>query len=455
MKYLLIGSGPAGIFAAEAIREQDRESPITMVSADDGPAYSPVMTTYWLAGHLPRERLFFRDPSWAERVRIDFHPGQRVTSIHTAARRVMVSEDREIPYDRLLIATGSTPISLSIPGIGSKGVTSLRGLHDAEKILEPHGESPRHIPQPRVGRNPEQGPTAESRGPRRRVEGSSGVETVAIIGGGFIGLKLACHLKERGLSVTVVEKEPKLAARMFDLKASQIVGEKLREKGITVETDVEVVEIIEEKGWVSGVLLKDGRTFPCQRIIEAVGVRPNTRFLAGSGVDLRGGIPVNGRMETNVPGVYAAGDVAMTIDPVTSDWVNNATWPAATRQGRVAGSNMAGGDRTYVHNFTLNALNLFGFQVMAAGHAYYEKGPDANFLLEDRNESYRKIVIKDGHPIGFILIGDISGAGYLLSLMKRKETSPFDLRGRSFSVHLPPNLGYDHGSIFQRKGDRS
>jgi NAD(P)H-nitrite reductase large subunit len=144
-------------------------------------------------------------------------------------------------------------------------------------------------------------------------------------------------------------------------------------------------------------------------------------------------------METNVSGVYAAGDVAMTIDPVTSDWVNNATWPAATRQGRVAGSNMAGGDRTYVHNFTLNALNLFGFHVMAAGRAYYEKGPDADVLLEDRKGSYRKIVIKNGQVLGFILIGDISGAGYLLSLMKRKDVS-FDPRDRSFSVHLLPNL---------------
>lgn len=421
MNYLLIGSGPAAIFAAEAIREQDGESPVMMITADDHLAYSPVMLTYWLAGNLPRERIFFRDPSWAERRRIDFHPGQTVTSLNSAARRVLLSDDREIPYDRLLIATGSTPVSLPIPGIGSKGVTSLRNLRDAEKI----------------------------------IEGSSDPQTVVIIGGGFIGLKLACHLKERGFAVRIVEKEPKLAARMFDLKASQIVEERLREKGITVETDVEVVEVIEEKGWVSGVLLKDGRTFPCQRIIEAVGVRPNARFLAGSGIDLRGGILVNRRMETNLPGIYAAGDVAMTIDPVTSDWVNNATWPAATRQGRVAGSNMAGGEWTYVHNFTLNALHLFDFQVMAAGHAYYEKGSDVDVLLEERNQSYRKIVIKDGQVIGFILIGDVSGAGYFLSLMKRKETSLCDLRGLSFSGRLPPNLGYDHGSIFQRKGERS
>src|SRR5512139_976538 len=100
MKYLLIGSGPAGIFAAEAIREQDSESPVTIISGDDGLAHSPVMLTYWLAGNLPRERLFFRDPLWAERRRIDFHPGQKMTSLNTAARRVVLSEDREIPYDR-------------------------------------------------------------------------------------------------------------------------------------------------------------------------------------------------------------------------------------------------------------------------------------------------------------------------------------------------------------------
>jgi len=91
---------------------------------------------------------------------------------------------------------------------------------------------------------------------------------------------------------------------------------------------------------------------------------------------------------------------------------------------------------------------------MAAGHAYYDKGPDVDVFLEDRNESYRKIVIKNGCPIGFILVGDTSGAGHLLSLMKRRETHPLDFGDRSFAVRLPPNLGYDHGSIFQRKGER-
>lgn len=421
MNFLIIGSGPAGIFAAEAIRMRDKESSITMVTEDRGLAHSPVMLTYWMAGGLPRETLFFRDPSWAEKMSADVKLGCRVMLLNTASKKATLSDDQEISYDRLLIATGSVPLSLPIPGIKSKGVTALRTLFDAEKILE---------------------------------EGDN-VKEVVIIGGGFIGLKLACHLKERGLEVTVFEKEPKLAARMFDLKASRLIEEKLREKGIWVETDVEVAEVLNEKEWVSKVRMKDGRIFFCQRVIEAVGVRPNTQFLVGSGIDLNGGILVNERMETNVPGVYAAGDVTVTIDSITSERANNATWPAATRQGTVAGWNMAGGNRTYIHNFTMNTLNLFGLQVMAAGHAYFQEGPEVDVSQEEREGCYRKIVVKTERVIGFILVGDISGAGFLLSLMKKKSHISFpsrDLLSPSLSLqhYLAPNLGYHHSILFDK-----
>ena len=319
-----------------------------------------------------------------------------------------------IPYDRLLIATGANPISLPIPGIRTEGgirtngVVSFRTPSDAEKILE----------------------------------GECHGREVIIIGGGFIGLKLACHLKERGLEVTILEKEPKLAFRMFDLKTSRIVGKKLGESGIRVETGVEAAEVLSEKGWVSAVRLKDGRILPCQRIVEAVGVRPNVQWLAGSGIDLKGGIPVSERQETNVSGVYAAGDAAVTIDSITSERVSNATWPAATRQGTVAGVNMAGGSLRYIHNYALNALNLFGLRVMAAGHSYYdEEESGVRILLEERGEVYRKQVTRDGRLIGFILIGDTSGAGLLLSRIMRKEES-LAQRG------LPPNLGFRHGRLF-------
>jgi nitrite reductase (NADH) large subunit len=420
MNFLIIGSGPAGIFASEAIRMQETENSITMVTEDRGVAHSPVMLTYWMAGDRPREILFFRDPSWAEKKKVDVRLGYRAISLNTASQKVTLSDGQKISYDQLLIATGSIPLSLPIPGIESKGVTPLRTLFDVEKILE----------------------------------GSENVREVVIIGGGFIGLKLACHLKKRGLGMTVFEKEPKLAARMFDLKASRLIEENLRERGIWVETNIEVAEVLNKKGWVSGVRMKDGRVFSCQRVIEAVGVRPNTQFLIGSGIDLKGGILVDQRMETNIPGIFAAGDVTMTRDSITSEWVNNANWPAATRQGRIAGSNMAGGNRAYIHNFNLNAINLFGLQVMSAGHPYYENEPGIELVINEEGKFYRKSVMREERLIGFLLVGDVSGAGFLLSLMKRRvelSLNQWDqlFSSRTLQHYLPPHLGFDHGFVFE------
>jgi NAD(P)H-nitrite reductase large subunit len=421
IEYLIIGGGPAGIFAAESIRMQDGENPVVVVSEDPGPAHSPVKLTYWMGGHLTRQELFFRDLSWAVRQGIDIRPNASVVSVDTSSKRITLAEGHTLPYDRLLIATGASPIVLSLPGKESKGVISLRRLRDAERILEK----------------------------------GSDLREVAIIGGGFIGLKLASHLKERGLRVRVFEKEPKLAARMFDRKTSELVAKKLRERGIGVDTEVEVVEVLSQKGWVSGVRLKDGRTFSCQRVIEAVGVKPNIQFLTGSGIDLEGGVLVNERMETNIRGIYAAGDVAMTVDSITSERVNNATWPAATRQGRVAGWNMAGGHKVYHHNFTWNALNLFDLQIMCAGYSYEERESGLDVRMREERNSYRRIVVKEGRLIGFILAGDVSEAGFLLSLMKKRAevshgrldllTGPVPNRNQ-----LPPRLGYEHGFPLRR-----
>ncbi len=425
MKSLIVGSGPAGIFAAETIRKRDAVHSITLVSQDSALAHSPVMLTYWIAGGHPQDTLFFRDSSWAEKNRVDVRLGCQAVGLHIGSKKLILSDGEEISYDRILIATGSSPISLPIPGVEAKGVISLRNIDDAETILG----------------------------------GGPDLREAVIIGGGFIGLKLACHLRERGVGVTVLEKEPKLAPRMFDHTASLLIGNKLRKHGIRVETDVEVTEFLDENGWVTGVMMKDGGMYSCQRVIQAVGIRPSTQFLADSGIDLQGGVLVNERMETNVPGVYAAGDVTMTIDSITSERLNNATWPAATRQGTVAGWNMAVGNRTYTDNFPLNALNLFGLRVMAAGHPYYEKGSNVDVFMKEGGESYRKIVIRAGRVMGFIFVGDISGAGFLLSLMKRKaEVShdPLDLLNSRVSLqdNVLPNLGYRHGELFTTQREK-
>jgi nitrite reductase (NADH) large subunit len=423
MRYLIVGSGPAGISAAEEIRKGDPESPVTMITADVHPATSPVMLTYWVSGRYSPERLLFREmATWAQEHRVELRCGERATALDVQRQAVTLSGGESLHYDRLLVATGATPVIPPIPGIGAKGVYPFRTPDDAEGILTSR----------------------------------PGLEYLSIMGGGFIGLKLACHLQERGIGVSIFEKEPRLASRIFDQRASAIVREHLVNHGLTVETGTGIAEIFSQDGWVSGVRLEDGRTFGAHIIVAAVGVRPNTTLLdAALGAVLstaRGGIPVNERMETALPRIYAAGDAASSPDSLTAAPFNNAVWPAATRQGAVAGANMAGGHRTYVHNFSLNAMNLYGLQVASAGHPYEQEGEEIRVFQEESGNNYRKVIVKAGALIGFILIGDTSRAGPLISRMKRRDriADPADLfaRGCHALSGLPPNGGFHHGALW-------
>ena len=263
MRYVIVGSGPAGISAAEEIRREDPEGPITMITADPHPAASPVMLTYWVSGHFPREGLFFREmESWAGKNRVTLRCGETVAAVDASRQAVTLSAGGEVAYDRLLIATGAAPVIPPIPGIRASGVYPFRTFADAEGILTSRAD----------------------------------LKEVCIMGGGFIGIKLACHLRERGLAVAVIEKEPRLASRIFDQRASDIVKEQLRRNGITVETGSGITEITTRDGWVSGVRLEDGRDLPAQILVAAVGVRPNTAFLDQPIAAPRGGIPVDERM---------------------------------------------------------------------------------------------------------------------------------------------------------------
>ncbi len=423
MRYLVVGSGPAGISAVEEIRKCDPESPITMITADVAPATSPVMLTYWVSGRYTRSQLLFRAmATWAEEHRVELRCGERATAVDVHRRVVTLSGSEEVQYDRLLLATGAIPVIPPIPGIRAKGVYPFRTPADAEGILTSR----------------------------------PGLENLCIMGGGFIGIKLACHLQERGIKVAVFEKEPRLASRIFDQRASDIVRGHLRGHGLTVETGTGIAEIASQNGWVSGVRLEDGRAFPAQILVVAVGVRPNTALIdAALGAVLgtaRGGIPVNERMETALPQIYAAGDAASSPDSLTAAPFNNAIWPAATRQGMVAGANMAGGRRIYVHNFSLNAMNLYGLQVASAGHPNEQEGEEIRVFQEEKADNYRKVVLKAGALIGFILIGDTSRAGLLISRMKRRDriADPAELfaRDRHALSGLPPNGGFRHGALW-------
>lgn len=426
MRYLVIGSGPAGISAAEEIRKEDPEGTITMVTADRKPACSPVMLTYWVSGRHREESLFFRDPgSWAAAHRVGLRCGVGVTAIDPARRVVTLTARDEIAYDRLLIATGGVPVVPPIRGIQTGGVYTFRTFADAEGILTARTDA----------------------------------KDVCIMGGGFVGIKLACHLRDVGLRVSVFEKEPRLASRIFDQRASDIVREQLRRNGLFVETGTGVSEVLSRDGRVSGIRLEDGRSFPAQILIAAVGVKPNTAFVDPSIGATREGIPVNERMETAVPDLYAAGDAAATLDSLALSPGNNAIWPAATRQGRVAGANMAGRRRAYVHNFSLNALHLDGLQVTTAGHPCEPESGEVRVFGQEDGAGYRRWVVKSGRLIGFILIGEPSPAAFLLGLIKRGDllSDPADLFATEHPMAgcAPGGMGFRHGALWNKTAKKN
>jgi len=416
MTFAIIGSGPAGVCAAEAIRARIPDKPVIMVSEDPEPAGSPVMLTYWMTGKYDSRRLYFRDPEWAEKNKITVKTGASVVSLEPSNGKIVLDNGEDLSFDQLLIASGTSATALPIPGSDAKGLGFFRHLHDARAFLKSEVD----------------------------------VKQVVIIGAGFIGLKLACHLFEKGVQVTLLEREMRLAARIFDDETSRRVEDILTAHKIGVNTGVEAVEILKQKGRVCGIRLADGRQYPCQRIIQAVGVQPNIHFLKDSGIKLQRGIIVDDRMQTNLAGIYGAGDVTVTIDSLTGQAFNNATWPAATRQGTIAGTNMAGGNRRYLNNFPINALDLFGLRVMAAGHPLV--GPESGLEVSIQKEAhfYRRIVTRSGTLIGFILVGDVTGAGTLLNALKlkRKNTGPPGSDAFSPQNSVPSNLGYRRGHIF-------
>lgn len=417
MKFVIIGSGPAGVIAAETIRAKLPDATIEMITKDPVPALSPVMLTYWASGKFEKKDVSFRSDNWAGRYGINLLTGTSVTHILPEEHRVLLGDGRPVSFDRLLIASGATALSLPIPGSAAKGVGFFRNFNDTELFLADRFK----------------------------------IETAAIIGGGFIGMKLACHLRERGLSVVILEKEDRLAARILDHGSSQMIAVKLRQHDIQVETGVVIEKILKQNGRVHALVLEGGRRILAQRVVLAAGVKPATNFVDPEDIRLDGGIVVNDRMETSCRGIYAAGDVAATQDSITGKWINNAIWPAATRQGSIAGYNMAGTGKRYRHNFPLNALELFGMRVMSAGYPMARDGDDVSVDQNPEKGEYFKQVIRNGRLSGFIMIGEIAQAGNCLQLMKKNSPLTGDARKKETVVdrRLPKGFGYAHGRIFR------
>jgi NAD(P)H-nitrite reductase large subunit len=385
VKYLIIGNSAGGIGTAEAIREVDKAGSITIVSDEPYPVYSRPLISKYLAEKRPLERILFRPSDFYEDNRINTFLGRKAEELDTDAHAVLLDDDTAIVWEKLLLATGGLPIVPPMEGSDSDGVFTFTTLDDARAIDRYLAEA------------------------RRTV----------VIGGGLIGVSVTEALVKRGIQVTIVEMMERILSTILDEETSALETTALEQSGVSILTGQTVTRVDTDSstGRVNGVTLDDGTGVPCELVVVAIGVRPRTGLVASAGININRGIVVDRHMRTSLPDIYACGDAAEVFDFIHGENRVTPIWPNAYLGGRVAGFNMAGVPTEYQGGTAMNSMNYFGLAVTTAGIA---TPPDGSYtvVIQRRNGSYKKVVLKDGLVVGMVFARDVERSGIVFSLMK-------------------------------------
>ena len=414
MRYVILGAGPAGMAAAEAIRELDFESEILMVTRENVGGYSKPLISYLLGNTIGEENMFYRSPDFLDSLGVSLKTNFEVLWIDTKEKKVIgegENGEEYIGYDKLLIATGGKPFIPKIEGLGKDGIFTFTTFNDVYRMRN-------YIQENRI-------------------------DSVVILGGGLIGLKTAEALLNIGVKVKIVELANRILANTFDEKASDMITKALKDFGCDVYTEDTVVQIKGGKR-VNKVVLKSGKEIKTHMLVIAIGVRPNIDFLKKTGIKVDGGIIVDDRMRTNVEDIYAAGDCVKARNLLTGERMVIAIWPLARIQGKVAGYNMAGREEKYPGGIPMNSVELAGIPTISAGMTSEKDGKDHVEILKCEDEEkgyYKKIVLKDGKIVGFVFVGDVDRAGiYTGMILNGVDVSSLksDLLKENFGlIYLP------------------
>lgn len=327
MKHLILGAGPAGIIAAETIRKHaPHDDEIVVVGDEPEAPYSRMAIPYLLIGHIGEAGTHLRHAGdHYARLRIELQRG-RAVQLDSAARKVQLDDGRTLAFDRLLIATGSSPATPPIPGIAGPGVHACWTLADARAIQA--------LAKP---------------GAR-----------VLQMGAGFIGCIIMEALAARGVELSVVEMGDRMVPRMMGPTAGGMIKHWCQSKGVAVHTGARVDAIERDATQVMRVRLSTGAVLEADLVISATGVKPNIGFLEHSGVRCLLGVLTDEHLQTNVPGIYAAGDCAEAFDKISGKMIVSAIQPNAAEQARVAALNMAGQPAELKGVTQINVLDTLG-----------------------------------------------------------------------------------------------
>lgn len=389
-RLVVVGNGMAGMRTVEELLQLAAEAyDITVFGTEPHGNYNRILLSPVLSGEQRAEDIILHGREWYADRRITLHCGDPVIEIDRRRRVVRSSKGVEAPYDRLLLATGSTPIVLPVPGSDLPGVVTFRDLADVEAML------------------------AASRKYRR----------AAVIGGGLLGLEAAHALLRRGMDVTVAHLLPTLMERQLDAPAAMLLKASLESRGLVFRMPARTVAVLGEKR-VAGLRFDDGTEIPADLIVMAAGVRPNIELARRAGLRCERGVLVDDTLQTFDPSIYAVGECVQHRDSIFG--LVAPLW----EQARVCAVHLAElGVSRYRGALTAAQLKVTGIDVYSAGDITASEGSESLVLRDHRQGIYKRLVVRNNRLCGTVLYGDTRHGPWYLQLMA-SGTDIAPLRGR-------------------------
>lgn len=402
--YVILGTGVAGIAAAQTIRTIDKQGTLTFISDDPHWYYSRPGLAYYLTGEIEEKQLFPFLPT--DYTALNAHFWQATaTKIISEEQLIVLNDGKRIPYDRLLIAVGASAIRLKVPGAELQGIVKLDHMVDARQIV------------------------AQSKRAR----------TAVVVGGGITALELAEALAARKVKVHLLIRTNRYWSNVLDENESRIVEHRLKEDKITLHYESELAEVLGKNGRVAGIRLTNDKQIPCDMLAYAIGIQPRTKLAKESGITCDRGILADEHLRTNLPNIFVSGDVAQIYDPISGHSVIESLWTPARDQGRVAGSNMAGKKLAYHKPASFNVTRLAGLTTTIIGAVGVGSGSDVDPFAIARGDSetwrelpdaiiaqngfdvnHLRLMVTGKNIVGAILMGDQKLSAALQTIVRER-----------------------------------
>lgn len=381
-KLIIIGNGMAGVRCVEEIIKMNADAfEITIFGKEPHPNYNRILLSKVLQGAATIEGIMLNEWNWYEENNITFYKNEMVTDINTDEKWVRSSE-RIVNYDELIIATGSNPFILPIPGVEKEGVTAFRTIADCEKI----------------------------------IDASKHYKKAIVVGGGILGLEAARGLLDLGMEVTVVHLAATLMDRQLDRTAAKMLQKQLEKQGMQFLLSKSSTEITGDER-VNGLAFSDGSWQEADLIVMAVGVRPNIQVVANSPIKVNRAIVVDDYMRTNIPNVYAVGECSEHRETVYG------LVAPLYEQGKVLASYLCGQDsKGYQGSILSTQLKVSGVDVFSTGEFMNNQESQSIEFFDGMKNTYKKIVVRDQIIVGAVLFGDIQESAKLAGMIKRKAS---------------------------------